>query len=72
MVLAQLLVLAVVFNKGRPHRSPLWTNAYLTAALLLQVGGVGWGLLPPADDVCTEVCMHAQASTCLGSCVVHA
>lgn len=27
---------ALVFNKGRPHRSALWTNGSMVAALLAQ------------------------------------
>lgn len=38
MALAQFVVLALVFNKGMPHRSPLWTNLWLVAVLVIQVG----------------------------------
>eukprot|EP00775_Hariotina_reticulata_P010483 gene10483-10642_t len=34
--LAQFLILAAVFNKGYPHRQPLWTNWGLTTAMILQ------------------------------------
>lgn len=36
MALAQFVILALVFNKGRPHRSPLWTNPSLVAAIIIQ------------------------------------
>jgi cation-transporting ATPase 13A3/4/5 len=38
MGLAQFLILALVFNKGHPHRMPLWTNLGLTLALVCQLG----------------------------------
>lgn len=38
MALAQFVVLALVFNKGMPHRSPLWTNKWLVLTLVVQVG----------------------------------
>ena len=43
IVLAQYIILAVVFNKGKPHRSPLYTNFGLLGALTAQVrwGGLG-------------------------------
>lgn len=34
--LSQFMILAVVFNKGRPHRSALYTNFALLVALLAQ------------------------------------
>jgi cation-transporting ATPase 13A2 len=34
--LAQFLITAFVFNKGPPHRRPLWTNRWLLAAISLQ------------------------------------
>jgi cation-transporting ATPase 13A2 len=34
--LAQFVILALVFNKGRPHRAPLGSNPGLVAALLAQ------------------------------------
>jgi cation-transporting ATPase 13A3/4/5 len=34
--LAQFVILALVFNKGRPHRAPLLSNLGLVAALLAQ------------------------------------
>jgi cation-transporting P-type ATPase 13A2 len=36
MSLGQFLITAVVFNKGPPHRRPLWTNPWLLAAMLAQ------------------------------------
>ncbi|GFR50064.1 hypothetical protein Agub_g12206, partial [Astrephomene gubernaculifera] len=36
VALAQFVVLALVFNKGMPHRSPIWTNGWLVAALGVQ------------------------------------
>jgi cation-transporting ATPase 13A3/4/5 len=38
MGLAQFIILALVFNKGYPHRMPLWTNLGLTLALICQLG----------------------------------
>ena len=38
IALAQFIILALVFNKGRPHRSPLYTNYGLSVSLVLQVG----------------------------------
>ncbi|GIL93414.1 hypothetical protein Vretifemale_20808 [Volvox reticuliferus] len=40
VALAQYVVMAMVFNKGMPHRSPIWTNLALVAALLAQTGFV--------------------------------
>ncbi|KAG2500541.1 hypothetical protein HYH03_001317 [Edaphochlamys debaryana] len=40
VALAQFVVLALVFNKGMPHRSPLWTNGWLVAVLVLQTAFV--------------------------------
>ena len=40
IVLSQYITLAVVFNKGKPHRSPLYTNFGLLGALTAQVR---WG-----------------------------
>jgi cation-transporting ATPase 13A3/4/5 len=37
VALAQFIILALVFNKGMPHRSPMWTNLWLVLALLIQV-----------------------------------
>ncbi len=37
VALGQFIILALVFNKGMPHRSPIWTNVWLVLALLLQV-----------------------------------
>jgi hypothetical protein len=39
VALAQFIILALVFNKGMPHRSPIWTNTWLVIALLAQVTG---------------------------------
>ena len=36
-MLAQYIILALVFNKGKPHRSPLFTNYALLGVLLAQV-----------------------------------
>jgi cation-transporting ATPase 13A3/4/5 len=36
--LAQFIILALVFNKGFPHRQPLWTNTGLLISLVLQIG----------------------------------
>lgn len=35
--LAQFIILGVVFNKGYPHRQPLWTNVGMLVAMILQV-----------------------------------
>eukprot|EP00878_Enallax_costatus_P028460 GHUV01030743.1.p1 GENE.GHUV01030743.1~~GHUV01030743.1.p1 ORF type:complete len:1032 (+),score=296.88 GHUV01030743.1:1466-4561(+) len=35
--LAQFIILGAVFNKGYPHRQPLWTNWGLLVAMILQV-----------------------------------
>jgi len=35
--LAQFLVLALVFNRGRPHRRPLWTNPGMVLSMLAQL-----------------------------------
>jgi hypothetical protein len=35
--LAQFLVLALVFNRGRPHRAPLYTNVGMVASLAAQL-----------------------------------
>ncbi|EFJ40236.1 hypothetical protein VOLCADRAFT_108270 [Volvox carteri f. nagariensis] len=40
VALAQFVVTALVFNKGMPHRSPIWTNYWLVAALLAQTAFV--------------------------------
>ncbi|GIL56505.1 hypothetical protein Vafri_11862 [Volvox africanus] len=40
VALAQYVVMAMVFNKGMPHRSPIWTNLALMTALLAQTGFV--------------------------------
>lgn len=40
VALAQFIILAVIFNKGMPHRSPLFTNVGLLLALLAQAGWV--------------------------------
>ncbi|GLI67792.1 hypothetical protein VaNZ11_012078 [Volvox africanus] len=40
VALAQYVVMAMVFNKGMPHRSPIWTNVALLTALLAQTGFV--------------------------------
>ena len=36
--LAQFIILALVFNKGFPHRQALWTNQGLLISLVLQIG----------------------------------
>ena len=36
IALAQFIILAIVFNKGRPHRQELYTNKLLVVALLAQ------------------------------------
>ena len=38
MALAQYIILVLVFNKGRPHRSPLFTNWGLMLSLVAQSG----------------------------------
>ncbi len=43
VALAQFVVLALVFNKGMPHRSPLWTNKWLVLVLVVQVGSGSQG-----------------------------
>ena len=35
--LSQFVILAAIFNKGYPHRQPLWTNWGLSAAMVLQL-----------------------------------
>ncbi len=35
--LSQFVILALVFNKGYPHRQELWTNAGLSVAIVLQI-----------------------------------
>ena len=45
-MLAQYIILALVFNKGKPHRSPLFTNYALLGVLLAQVRKGG-------GDLCT-------------------
>lgn len=42
VALAQFIILALVFNKGMPHRSPMWTNLWLVLALLIQARGTAW------------------------------
>ncbi|KAG2425624.1 hypothetical protein HYH02_014997 [Chlamydomonas schloesseri] len=44
VALAQFVVLALVFNKGMPHRSPLWNNLWLVAALVIQTAFVIYSL----------------------------
>ncbi|PNW86612.1 hypothetical protein CHLRE_02g093700v5 [Chlamydomonas reinhardtii] len=44
VALAQFVVLALVFNKGMPHRSPLWTNLWLVAVLVIQTAFVIYSL----------------------------
>jgi cation-transporting ATPase 13A2 len=51
MCLGQFLITAVVFNKGPPHRRPLWTNMYLLAAMAVQTVFVLWVLLSPGDPM---------------------
>lgn len=58
--LAQYLALALVFNKGRPHRSPLFTNLSLLTALSLQVGRPGTGGIMGVAWLswCARWCVH--------------
>lgn len=35
--LSQFIILALIFNKGYPHRKPLWNNYSLMTAMLLQL-----------------------------------
>ncbi|GLC61164.1 hypothetical protein PLESTB_001725200 [Pleodorina starrii] len=54
VALAQYVVLALVFNKGRPHRSSIWTNLWLVAALVAQTAFVLYTLFS-ADKFTTGV-----------------
>ena len=47
VALAQFIILALVFNKGMPHRSPLWTNTWLVMALVGQAAFVLYSLFTP-------------------------
>lgn len=38
VALSQFIILALVFNNGHPHRSPLYTNWSLLGSLVVQVG----------------------------------
>eukprot|EP00798_Chlamydomonas_sp_ICE-L_P017927 gene17927-24321_t len=44
VALAQYVILALVFNKGKPHRSPMVTNYALFISLLIQFGFVLYSL----------------------------
>lgn len=54
VALAQFVTLALVFNKGAPHRRPLFTNLSLVVALAAQV----------RVRLCLCVCAFRQPSLC--------
>ena len=54
MSLGQFLITALMFNKGPPHRRPLWTNVWLLFALVTQTMFMLYALFSSGGTV-TEV-----------------
>lgn len=54
MSLGQFLITALVFNKGFPHRKPLYTNTWLLLALIGQSIFLAYLMLSPGDNWMTR------------------
>lgn len=71
VALAQFIILAVIFNKGMPHRSPLFTNVGLLLALLAQAGWVLYTLYRSVRELEEGGAVHACSLVVVGGVRVY-